>query len=131
MLCLTMLVVTSCYDEKVPPAVHTFIEQYFPDQSVLFMETDEDEDGMEYSVWLKNGLKVDFDETGEWKRLSRKKTGVPAELIPPSIAEYVKVNYPEDVVFKLSKKTYGYKIELSNDLELRFDERGQFLTTDE
>jgi hypothetical protein len=31
------------------------------------------------------------------------------------------------VVSKLSRKPYGYKIELSNDMDLRFNLQGQFI----
>ena len=64
---------------------------------------------------------------GEWKRVSRNKTGVPARLVPPVITEYVKANYPQNIISKLSKKLYGYKIELSDDMDLRFDPQGNFI----
>ena len=82
---------------------------------------------VEYCVWLNDGTKVEFDMQGEWERVGRKKTGVPAKLIPPAIIQYVKANYPDDVVSKLSRKPYGYKIELSNDMDLRFNLQGQFI----
>jgi hypothetical protein len=47
-------------------------------------------------------------------------------LMWPS-AEYAKTHYPEDVITKLSKKPYGYKIELSNDEDMRFTPQGQFI----
>jgi hypothetical protein len=59
--------------------------------------------------------------------VSRNKTGVPARLVPPAIAEYAKTNFPETIISKLAKKTYGYKIELSDDVDLRFDQQGNFI----
>ncbi|MBP3832995.1 MAG: PepSY-like domain-containing protein [Bacteroidaceae bacterium] len=40
---------------------------------------------------------------------------------------YAKTNYPETIISKLTKKTYGYKIELSDDVDLRFDQQGNFI----
>jgi len=125
--CLTVLTLTSCADHEIPANARGFISQYFPGISIVLVEMEEDEDEMEYCVWLGDGSKVEFDMQGEWKRVGRKKTGVPASLIPTAISQYVKVNYPEEAVFKLSKKPYGYKIELSNDMDLRFTPQGQFI----
>lgn len=128
LLCLTLLLKTACLDEKIPPYSKAFIDKYFPNSTVVLVEMDEDDDnGMEYSVLLNDGTKIEFDLQGEWKRVGRNKTGVPATLIPKPIIEYVKTNYPEDVITKFSKKPYGFKIELSNDEDVRFDPQGQFI----
>jgi len=126
--CLTMLLMTACVDEKVPPRSKAFIDQYFPHSSIVLVEMDDDDDdGKEYSVLLNDGTKVEFDLQGDWKRVSRKKTGVPSTLVPKPILQYVKTNYPEDVITKLSRKPYGFKIELSNDEDVRFNPQGQFI----
>ena len=130
-VCLAVLVVTSCQEQQIPPASQAFIDQHFSHVNIVLVELDHDDDGMEYSVWFNDGMRVDFDETGEWKRISRKKTGVPAALIPPAIARYAKEQYPEEAIFKLSKKTYGYKIELSNEIVVKFDPQFQFLSAED
>ena len=126
---LMLLTLTSCADQDIPVNSQHFIKQYFPGTSVVLVEIDDDDDDseMEYCVWLNDGTKVEFDMQGEWERVGRKKTGVPVKLIPPTIIQYVKANYPDDVVSKLSRKPYGYKIELSNDMDLRFNLQGQFI----
>ena len=127
--CLMALMLMSCADQDIPVNSQHFIKQYFPGTSVVLVEIDDDDDDseMEYCVWLNDGTKVEFDMQGEWERVGRKKTGVPVKLIPPTIIQYVKANYPDDVVSKLSRKPYGYKIELSNDMDLRFNLQGQFI----
>ena len=126
---LMLLTLMSCADQDIPVNSLHFIKQYFPGTSVVLVEIDDDDDDseMEYCVWLNDGTKVEFDMQGEWERVGRKKTGVPVKLIPPTIIQYVKANYPDDVVSKLSRKPYGYKIELSNDMDLRFNLQGQFI----
>ena len=126
--CLTILLITACVDEKVPPRSKAFIDKYFPQSTVVLVEMDDDDDdGKEYSVLLNDGTKVEFDLQGDWKRVSRKKTVVPSTLVPKPILQYVKTNYPEDVITKLSRKPYGFKIELSNDEDVRFNPQGQFI----
>ena len=117
-----------CNEEaNIPVPAQEFIKEYFPKSTVVLVEMDADDEGKEYCAWLNDGTKVEFDLQGEWKRVSRNKTGVPSRLVPPVITEYVKMNYPQDIISKLSKKSYGYKIELSDDMDLRFDPQGNFI----
>lgn len=126
--CLAILLMTACMDEKVPPHSKAFIDKYFPHSTVVLVEIDDDDDdGKEYSILLNDGTKIEFTMQGEWKRVSRKKTGVPSTLVPKPILQYVKTYHPEDVITKLSKKPYGFKIELSNDEDVRFNPQGQFM----
>lgn len=117
----------ACNEQEIPVGAQEFIKEYFPKSSVVLVETDNDDEGMEYCVWLNDGTKVEFDLQGEWKRVGRNKTGVPAKLVPTPISDYVKSNYPGNIISKLSKKEYGYKIELSDDMDLRFDPHGNFI----
>ena len=117
----------ACNEQDIPAGAQDFIKEYFPKSSVVLVETDNDDEGMEYCVWRHDGTKVEFDLQGVWKRVSRNKTGVPAKLVPTTISDFVKTNYPGNIISKLSKKTYGYKIELSDDMDLRFDFQGNFI----
>ena len=124
---LTLMMMVSCEDVSVPVQATAFIDQYFPESSVVLVEIENDEGTREYSVWLNDGTKIEFDVQGNWKRVGRKKTGVPSILIPDTIMQYVKTHYPNNVVTKFSKKEYGYKLELSDDMDLRFNKQFQFI----
>ena len=124
---LALVMMVSCEDVSVPVQATAFIDQYFPESSVVLVEIENDEGTREYSVWLNDGTKIEFDVQGNWKRVGRKKTGVPSILIPGTIMQYVKTHYPNNVVTKFSKKEYGYKLELSDDMDLRFNKQFQFI----
>jgi len=125
--CLTLLF-AACDDTKIPTRSRAFIDQYFPESSVVIVEMEEDDKGMnEYEVWLNDGTKIDFDLQGEWKTVARKKTGVPLTLIPQQLITFVNTNYPNNVITKFSRKDYGYKLELSDDMDLRFNKQYQFI----
>ena len=125
--CLTLLL-AACDDTKIPTRSRVFIDQYFPESSVVIVEMEEDDKGMnEYEVWLNDGTKIDFDLQGEWKTVARKKTGVPLTLIPQQLITFVNTNYPNNVITKFSRKDYGYKLELSDDMDLRFNKQYQFI----
>ncbi len=124
---LALVMMVSCEDVSVPVQATAFIDQYFPESSVVLVEIENDEGTRAYSVWLNDGTKIEFDMQGNWKRVGRKKTGVPSILIPDTIMQYVKTHYLNDVVTKFSKKEYGYKLELSDDMDLRFNKQFQFI----
>ena len=124
---LALVMMVSCEDVSVPVQATAFIDQYFPESSVVLVEIENDEGTREYSVWLNDGTKIEFDVQGNWKRVGRKKTGVPSILIPDTIMQYVKTHYPNNVVTKFSRKEYGYKLELSDDMDLRFNKQFQFI----
>ena len=124
---LALVMMVSCEDVSVPVQATAFIDQYFPESSVVLVEIENDEGTRAYSVWLNDGTKIEFDVQGNWKRVGRKKTGVPSILIPDTIMQYVKTHYPNNVVTKFSKKEYGYKLELSDDMDLRFNKQFQFI----
>lgn len=101
---LALVMMVSCEDVSVPVQATAFIDQYFPESSVVLVEIENDEGTREYSVWLNDGTKIEFDVQGNWKRVGRKKTGVPSILIPDTIMQYVKTHYPNNVVTKFSKR---------------------------
>ena len=113
------------------PAIQQFVSTYFPKATILFTQRD---DG-EYEVRLSDGTEIDFTRKGEWKNIDCKHsniyTSVPAELIPIEIANYVKASFPDEDIVKIDKERYGYEIELSNDLELKFNKQGQLLYIDD
>ena len=124
---LVLLLMTACSNVQIPQQSQAFINKYFSSCSIVLVEIEDEEDGRENSVWLNDGTRIEFDLQGNWKRVARKKSGVPLTLIPNTIQQYVKTNYPNDVVTKFSKKDYGFKLELSDDMDLRFNKQGQFI----
>ena len=124
------LLLIACAEHDIPSSAKTFISQYFPESSVVLTEMGDDENG-EYSVWLNDGTKIDFEPSGQWKRVSRKRTGVPDSLIPSTIAQHIEANYPDEAVFMISRKSYGFKIMLSSDLDMKFDTQGHLLEVDD
>ena len=55
---------------------------------------------------------------------------LPAAIVPAAIAAYVKATFPNTVITKIDKERYGYEIELSNDIELKFNHAGVMMAID-
>ena len=56
---------------------------------------------------------------------------VPTALVPAAIKQYVNSNYGNCMITKIDKERYGYDIELSNDLELKFNRQGALIGMDD
>jgi len=122
---------TAATPQAVPEAINAFVKQYFPNATIAGVEPDNDHGCMEYDIYLSDGTEVDFDANNQWETIESRAKGVPATFIPQAIATYVKSNYQNMAVAKIHKEHYGYEIELTNGLELNFDQSGQFMGMDD
>ena len=116
--------------DKLPAAAKAFIKAHFTGQHVSYAE----KDGFvnpTYEAWLVDGTQIDFDKNGNWDKVDCNLNAVPAALIPAPIASYVQTNFPDCVIVKIDKERYGFEIELSNDLELKFDKQGNLFYIDD
>ena len=84
----------------------------------------------DYKAILANGTEVEFERNGQWKEMENKKAGIPYNAMPAAISNYLKRNYARVLVEKIEKENRGYKVDLSNGLELEFDSKGKFLRID-
>jgi len=118
--------------DQLPAAVKTFVAQKFPTQKILFAEKDSGLfEKTKYEVRLDDGTKAEVYKDGTWDKVENKSKGVPTSFVPKGIADYVKANYAATPVTKVDKEKYGYEVELSNGLELKFNEQFQLIGMDD
>ena len=137
LLCMLLQSVTCLADDKIipveqlPAPAKTFVKKYFPQATIEYATKDTEFMGTTYEVRLSDGTEVDFDKKGNWDNVDCKTKAVPASLVPAAIAQYVKAHYPNTVIVKIDKERSGYDIELSNDLELKFNSKGKLIGIDD
>ena len=68
---LVLLLMTACSNVQIPNQSQAFINKYFSSCSIVLVEIEDEEDGREYSVWLNDGTRIEFDLQGNWKRVAR------------------------------------------------------------
>ena len=116
--------------QALPEVITTFVKQHFPNASIVGVEPDYDNGGLEYDVYLSDGTQIDFDANHQWDQVESMR-GVPAFFIPKAISSYVRGSYQNMVITKVNKEYHGYEIELSNGLDLNFDRSGRFMGMDD
>lgn len=135
-LCLGLTSNAYSDDKKIdysalPQNAKAFIDSTFSGIKVNRVKMDVG-DG-DYEVILKGGIEIDFRSNGEWESV-KSRDGVPASCVPTEVSNYVKANYPNRTIVKISRKKSGnVEIELGGirDLELLFDANGKFIRIDD
>ena len=137
LLCMALLS-ASCFAgdkiipvEQLPAAAQQFVKTNFPNAKISFATKDAEFIGTKYEARLADWTEINFDKKGEWDKVDCQMNSVPEALVPAAIAEYVKTNFDGTVITKIDKERYGYDIELSNSLELKFNKKGQVMEIDD
>jgi len=133
---LTITGIISCKDsiitaDRLPDAARSFINEYFAENTISYIKKDRGLANISYEVVLQDGTEIEFDKSGKWDSIDCKRNAVLAGLVPDAISEYVQVNFPGQLIVKIDREAFGYEIELSSDLELKFDKNGKMLEIDD
>jgi len=112
--------------EQLPEAAKTFVQTNFKDQKIVYAE----KDWNSFECRLADGTKIEFTKKGAWKKIDRKDAAVPAGIVPEAIQKYVKDNFSGCLITKIDKERYGYEIELSNDIDMKFNFQGVLIGID-
>lgn len=117
--------------QKLPQEAQKFLKVHFAQNRVVSAMHDKDISDNDYTVILDNGAKIEFDASGKWESVKSRNGKVPAGVVPMKIQGYIAEHYPTLGVEKIERKRYGYEVELTNDLDLKFDSNGKFVGIDD
>ncbi len=137
LLCMTMQAVSTFAQDvtvpttQLPEAAKAFVQNYFPGQVIDYAVYDSDFDGDAYEACLNNGVEIDFDLAGNWEMVDCNYNAVPYGIVPLAISNFVDAHYGSTDIVKIDKEHYGYEVQLSNDIELKFTADGQLLAYDD
>lgn len=114
----------------LPATALSFLSTYFPGDAIWTAE----KDGNDYTVLLESGCEVDFVADGTWDDIDARTAALSSKvtsLLPSAARKYVEGNYPGVGISEIDREPYGYKVDLLNGLELKFDASGNFLSVDD
>lgn len=116
--------------EKLPVAAKEYIQTNFPGEKITMVTKDDDLIFADYTVMLSNGIKLEFEHSGALTQISSP-NGIPAELVPVSIRNYVRTHYPDAgyLDFEIGKRTY--EVKLTNRMELKFNNSFHIIEVDD
>lgn len=127
-----LLCLTACAREEpialanLPNQAQSLINTYFADLPVALTKVDHEGLQKIYKVIFTTGGSIEFNHNGEWTEIEIS-TGVPMALIPEAIVDYLKANYPTQIVVKIDRDIYDYELQLDNGVELTFNKKYQLI----
>ena len=107
-----------------------FLKTHFSAQEPSYILEDKELVSKEYTVQFVNKTEIEFDGKGNWKEIDGKNSAIPTTIIPKKITSYVKANFAKNKITKIERGTFGYEIKLNNNLELKFNSKGDFKKID-
>ena len=117
--------------KKLPVAAQTFINTNYSGIAVLYSVKDDDLVLPDYTVMLKNGVKLQFGNGGELESIKVQEGAVPAGVVPVRITDYVKAAYPDALIKEYDVDRNSHEVKLSNRLEIKFNRNFQVVEIDD
>lgn len=116
----------------LPEAARTTIKNNFKSKVSLVKIDKEFGRIDEYEVILTDGSEITFDAKGNWKNVeTNNSVSVPKGFIPAAVTEYVAKNHRGTKIVGIEKERHGYDVELSNSVDIKFDQSGKFIRYDD
>lgn len=107
--------------DRIPESARTFISTNFPSDNVSYVTVDDDLIRPDYTVVLESGIHLEFTADGALDKIEAGRAGIPVSVIPVQITEYVERHYPGASCRTYDVGRRGYEVELSNGMELKFN----------
>ena len=118
--------------EQLPAAAQQVVNEHFAVENVAYITMDRDLFEKEYEVRFNDGAELKFEKDGSLEKVDCKLKAVPESLIPAAVLEYVQTQFPEAFIVEWGKKDlWGWKAELNNKLDLKFNRNFEFIGIDD
>lgn len=115
---------------NLPVVARQVISKHFTNRKVALAKVESGILNKNYDVIFTNGDKVEFDKKGAWTEIDCKRTTVPTALVPAAIRAYVNGHYEGNRIVKIGREKRQYEVELSNGIELKFNDKFQVTDVD-
>lgn len=117
--------------ENLPLKTRQFMAETFPDVKVAYATREREMFEVEYEVMLVNGVKMEFNGDGEWKKIDCHYSQLPIQVVPAQILRKVEDLYPGIIMTGIERDKRRIEVDLANGLELKFDNRYNLLEIDD
>ena len=117
--------------DQVPEPAKAIVAAHFDAAQIAYVLLDKGLLDDEYDIRFNDGRTIEFNKAGELQKVDCKQTEVPVALVPELVLTYVKANFPNAFITEWGKDDRGYKAELNNGLDLKFNRQYEFVRIDD
>lgn len=133
---ITMIIGTAMADTPIkfsqtPDKAQKTVKKYYKQERVLLVTRDIDDGRVTYEIKMANGDELEFDRLGMLTKIECKSQSVPLELIPEPIVRQVNEKFPNHGIHKYEVRRMGYKVEVTNGPDLRFNKKFVLVEVDD
>lgn len=111
---------------KIPEKITAFLIEHFPNIKILRFVKTTTSDTITYKVELSEDTELEFNSNLEITEIESK-SKLPDSVILEKIRNYVTINYPDNFIISWELEDKHQKIELNNDIELKFEINGDYI----
>lgn len=105
----------------LPRNAQILIKETFNFQKVTLAEMDADSRETEYTAYLADNTKIEFDAEGNWKEVENRQGLIPASLIPSEVSAWCSKHHPNIKIVQIKKEHGSIEVELENDVDVVFN----------
>ena len=116
---------------QLPAAAQQLVNDNFNQANISYVMLDKELFGDEYKVRFQDGSEIEFENDGSLKKVDCKLQAVPDALVPEEIRRHVSTQFPGAIIVEWGKDDRGWKAELNNKLELKYNSRLEFIGIDD
>lgn len=116
--------------EALPAKAKQMIAQNFANEKVVLVKKDADFLSHDYEVIFESGMQIEFEQNGEWNEVKCRGCQVPKAMIPQEIQNKIDALYQNVFVVKIEKEKNRYEVNLSNQVELKFNGKMKLIDID-
>lgn len=107
--------------KDIPSEAQKILNTHFANYRVSSVIKESEFTEIEFEVRFENGVEIDFDSSGIWKKIDCRMLSVPEKLIPAEILHKVQQSFPKTKIVEIEKDRRGFDVELDNGIDLKFD----------
>ncbi len=106
----------------LPAPAQEVVKKEFANTKVSYIKIDKDLfKSTTFEVQFVNGTEITFDSKGNWIEVDCQRAEVPAAFVPAQIKNQINDMFPGEKVTRIDKELRYYEVELTNDVDLKFD----------
>lgn len=117
-------------EQQLPTSVKRGVKKYFSGKAISSIVKDREDGKVVYDVRFQDYTEAEFASNGVLFE-AKNNAGISHSVVPSKVSKYVRTNYPQAKITHWDKEYNRQKVEFSNDVELEFDGRGNFLRIDD